>query len=520
MALLWRDALLALRSWSRRPIYAVVFVSSLALGIGAATAVFTLVDSILFRPLPLPNPQQLVTISADYRNQSRIPISYPMFSELERTQRVFSGLCGWTVGRDSNVEIDGKMSLFDVRSVTTNYYAVLGVRPWLGRMIAPSDQAGSEAAQVAVISYALWKKQFGGDPAIIGKSMRIEGKLFTIIGVTDKWFTGTTVGSEPQITIPAGSAQFYDVQSRSLLWLFVTGRLEPGRTMANAGSDLQSFWPRLLEDTVPTESKGARRQSFLSMGLEIDPAGSAAHRAIRSRILQPLNLLLGVVILILVVVCINLSCLVLARASARKQEIRTRIALGATPWQAVRMFLLETSVFSVTGALVGLLLAYVGSPLLLSLMSRNQKAPLQLDVRPDGPILCFAAAAAILTGVCIGLIPALHLARRSSGADSLKQTSIARHTGRLGRILIISQIAISLALLQSAGLLVRTLQNLNALDPGFEKAGVTEFQLEPGAELLRACGSGQLPEPAHRCRIEFAGGAQCGILQSTGSERR
>jgi predicted permease len=372
------------------------------------------------------------------------------------------------------------MSLSDVRSVTGSYYSVLGVHPFLGRLINPSDVQGSQVSQVAVISYELWNRRFAADPAIAGKTMRIEGKLFTIIGVTQKWFTGTTIGSPPEITIPTGAAQLYDLQSRSLLWLFVTGRLDSGDTIEHAESQLRSFWPHLLETTVPAESTGQRRQSFLAMGLELDPAATGVRGDLRSKVQRPLYLLLGIVALILLVVCVNLTSLTLARASYRRQEISTRIALGASPWQAVRLFVIETLFLSSTGALLALPLSYWGSQLLIALMMRDRTVPVLLDIRPDWRIFCFAAATAILTGLFIGLIPAWQLSRQHP-ASTLRQgeRTIGRGTGALGRALIISQIAISLVLLQTAGLFLRTLQSLRSFDPGFEKVGVTEVHLTP-----------------------------------------
>ena len=479
-----QDFVSGLRSLSRSPAFAAIFVISIAVGIGAATSVFTLLNALVLRPLPLPHPEQLVQVTAIYRNHSRIPISYPMFTELEREQRAFSGICGWTAAADFNVETNGKMALSDVRSVTGGYYSVLGVHPLLGRLINPSDVQGSQVAQVAVISYEVWNHRFAADPAILGKTMRIEGKLFTIIGVTQRWFTGMTIGSPPEITIPAGAAPLYDMQSRSQLWLFVTGRLTSGYTIEHAQAQLQSFWPHLLEATLPTESTGQRRQSFLAMGLALDSAATGANGGfngeLRSKVQRPLYLLLGIVALILLVVCVNLTSLTLARASYRRQEISTRIALGANPWQAVRLFVIETLFLAGTGALLALPLSYWGSQLLIALMTHNQTVPVLLDIRPDWRVFCFAAAAAMLTGLFIGLIPAWQLSRQHP-ASTLRQgeRTFGRGTGILGRALIISQIAISLILLQTAGLFLRTLQSLKSFDPGFEKVGVTEVHLTP-----------------------------------------
>jgi predicted permease len=483
MGSVYRDFCYGLKSFSRNPLFACVFVLALAVGIGAAISVFTVVDALVLRPLPVPHPEQLVELSGNYRGHSRIPVSYPMFAELKRRQRAFTDICGWTAGGAFSVDMNGTVSLSDVRSVTENYYSVLGAHALLGRLINPGDTNGSQVSQVAVIGYELWQERFGGDSSAIGKTIHIDGRLFTIIGVTQKWFTGMTVGSPPEITVLAGALPSYDLQSRSLLWLFVTGRLADADAIDRATAQLQSFWPRLLEATVPTESAGERRQSFLSMGLQLDRVATGARIGrgdLRARLQQPLDLLLGIVGLILLVICVNLASLTLARAIRRRQEISTRIALGAGPWQAVRQFIAETLVLSCAGALLALPLSYWGSQLLIALMTRGQTVPALLDVRPDWHIFTCAAFAAIFTGLLTGLVPAWQLSRQHPGS-ALQQSArtLGRGTGRLGKALIISQVAISLILLQTAGLFLRTLQSLKSFNPGFDKASVTELDLTP-----------------------------------------
>ena len=483
MRSVYQDFLYSLKCFSRSPIFAGVFVIALAVGIGADVSVFSIVNALVLRPLPLPHPGQLVDISGNYRNHSRIPISYPMFTELQRGQRVFTGLCAWTPGRESTVEIAGKMSLSGVLSVTDNYYSVLETTPLLGRLIGASDSQGIKFAQVAVIGYQLWKTRFAGDPAVVGKTIHIDGKLFTIIGVTKKGFTGMTLGAPPQITVPAGALlDPENAQSRQLLWLFATGRLAPGNTVESAVAQLQSFWPQLLLATVPTENAGERRQSFLSMGLQVDSAANGATNSnnLRSKIEKPLNLLLGIVALILLVICVNLASLTVARAIQRRHEISTRIALGASPWQAVRQFVAETMLLSCTGALLAILLSLWGSQFLIALMTRGQTVPPLLDVRPDWRIFLYAALASILTGTLTGVFPAWLLSRKYRGS-ALQQTErmVGRRGGRLGKVLIISQVAISLILLEAAGLFLRTLQSIKSFNPGFDKVAVWEFNLSP-----------------------------------------
>jgi predicted permease len=483
MGSVYRDFLYGLKSFSRNPLFACVFVAAVAVGIGATISVFTVVDALMLRPLPVSHPEQLVGLSGNYRGHSRIPISYPMFAELERRQRAFTNICGWTPGGSFSVDIHGAVTFADVRSVTGTYYSVLGINPLAGRLISPTDAQGDQVSQVAVIGYELWKERFAGDPSAVGQAIHIDGRVFTIVGVTPKWFTGMTVGSPPEITVLAGALPSYDRQSRSLLWLFVTGRLAKNDTIEHASAQLQSFWPRLLEATVPTESAGERRRSFLSMGLQLEGVATGAKMEsgdLRGRLQRPLTLLLGIVGLILLVICVNLASLTLARVIRRRQEVSTRIALGANPWQAVRQFIAETLVLSCTGALLALGLAYWGSKLLIALMTRGQTVPALLDVRPDWRIFIFAAVAAIFTGLLTGLVPAWQLSRQNPGSALQQSTrTLGRGTGRLGKALIISQVAISLILLQTAGLFLRTLKSLKSFNPGFDKASVTELDLTP-----------------------------------------
>lgn len=483
MESVYQDFIHCLKCFSRSPIFACVFVIALAVGIGADISVFSVVDALVLRPLPLPHPEELVDISGNYRKHSRTPISYPMFTELERGQRAFTGICGWTTGRESSVEMGGKISLSDVRSVTGDYYSVLETTPLLGRPINPSDVQGSKAAPVVVIGYELWMSRFAGNTAIIGKTIHIDGKLFTIVGVTQKGFTGMTLGSPPEITVPAAALlDPSDLQSRQLLWLFVTGRLANGSTIEGAAAQLQSFWPQLLLATIPTQNAGERKQSFLSMSLQVDPAATGAINSgnLRSKIQRPLNLLLGIVALILLVICVNMASLTLARAIQRRQEISTRIALGASPWQAVRQFVAETMFLSCTGALLALLLSLWGSQFLIVLMTRGQTIPALLDVTPDWRVFFYAAFTAILTGALTGVLPAWFLSRKHPGSALLhNERTLGRRAGRLGKALIISQVAISLILLEAAGLFLRTLESLKSFNPGFDKVAVWEFDLSP-----------------------------------------
>jgi predicted permease len=482
MGSLQQDIRYSLRTFGHSPGFAAVAVVTLALGIGANTAIFTLLNALLLSRLPAWRPQRLVWIAGIYRNGSKVPFSFPMLRELERRQRVFSGLFGWTDIWTFNVEVNAGLSLAGVRAVTGNYYSELGATPLLGRLIAPVDAGRKSASQVAVISFGFWRDRFGRDPGVVGRTIRVEGHPFTIIGVSQRWFTGMTPGECPEVTIPIGAAPVDNLlESHSRLWVFVAGRLNDGITTEQARAQLQSSWPELLAATVPTESAGHRRESFLSMRLDMQSAATGIQTDLRSRFTQPLYLLMAVVALVLLIACVNLANLTLARAAARAHEITVRAVLGASRWLIARQLLTEGLLFSSSGALLALAFASWGSRLLVGLMAERTLVPIVLDLRPDWHVFSFTATVGLLAGVLIGLAPAWQVARVEP-ASVLRQDgrTLGRGTGGLmSKALIVSQIALSVVLLLGAGLLLRSLQRLFAADAGFEKVGVFEVSLYP-----------------------------------------
>jgi predicted permease len=472
----WRNLRYGARVLIKNPGFTCVAVLSLALGIGANTAIFSLLDALLLRDLPVRQPERLVELSV-VRRGSKIMFSFPMFREIERGQKVFSGLIGWSFGAATDVEINGVLSQAEVRSVTGNYYSELGAAPLLGRLLAPEDVnlAGTGSSPVAVIGYEFWQRRFGGAADVVGKQMAIDGQPFTIIGVSRKWFTGMTVGQAPDITTPMKPND-----NRAMLWVFITGRLKDGVTVAQARAQLQSFWPEVLRATASTETPGLRRQLFFSMGLDVFPAATGVNASLRSHFTRPLYVLMGIVGLILLVACVNLASLMLARAAARSHEMSVRVALGANRWTVARQVLTESLALSASGALLGLVFAYWGSRLLVSLLTEGYLTPVILDLRPDWHVLSLTASVAILTGILFGLAPAWR-ASREDPASVIQQTgrTLAGGTGRLGKALIVTQVALSLVVLLGAGLLVRSFQKLCTANLGFEKESVLQVDLYP-----------------------------------------
>lgn len=489
----WRDLRYAIRILGRNPGFGAVAVLSLALGIGANVAAFTLINALLLRELPVPHPEQLVDIGAKRAN-GHVPFSYPMFRELARGQRVFSELLAWSQSVFS-VEVDGELSQNAACAVTGNYYSELGAAPLLGRLVAPADEDASNGStsQVAVLSYEFWRRRFGGASDVLGKQIRIEGQPFTIIGVTDREFIGMELADRPEINIPISAmplimsdaftrmedrSNVFDV--RSLLWLRVTGRLKKGVTMAQAQAQLESFWPDLLKATTPTQTPGPRLERFLTMKLDMVSAATGTAVDLRSQFRHPLYILLGIVGLILLLACTNLANLMLARTAARTQEMSVRAALGASRWVLARQGVTESLVLSIAGAVLGLGFSYWGSRFVAAQMAPDSVVPIALDLGTDWRVLSATVILAILTGILIGLIPAWR-ASREDPRSAMQQSgrSLTLGASGAGKGLIVAQVALSFILVLGAGLLVRTFQKLRSIDPGFEQESLLEASLLP-----------------------------------------
>ena len=483
---LWQNLHYSLRALRKNPGFTAVAVLSLALGIGANVAIFSLINALLLRDLPVPHPERIVELSV-VRHGDKIPFSYPMFRELDRGQLAFSSLIGWSEYMIPNVEVSGVFARCTILEATSNFYSELGVGPLLGRLLTSEDvnpHAGS-TLQVAVIGYEFWQRRFGGAPDVLGKQVRIEGQPFTIVGVTRKWFTGLTPGEPPDVTVPITAypsieGGTFGLDDRSRLWVRITGRLKDGVTIDQARAQLQSFWPEVLLATASTQTLGLRRQTFLSMGLDVSPIRTGFARDLRAQFSRPLYVLAGIVGLILLVACVNLANLMLARAAARSQEMSVRVAIGASRAALAGQVLTESLVLSLVGALVGVALSYWGGRSLVAFMTEGT---VSLDLRPDLRVLSIALFVGVFAGILFGLAPTWYSSRQDP-AVVLQQSSrsLAGRAGKLGKALIITQVALSLVLLLGAGLLVRTFQDLRSLNLRFDKGNLLEVILnaKPG----------------------------------------
>jgi predicted permease len=485
MGHLWQNMQYTFRVLRKNPGFTIVAVLSLALGIGANTAIFTLINAVLLRDLPVRHPERLVRLSP-VRNGDKITFSYPMFREIERGQQVFSSLMAWSTNDLSNVEINGVLAQHRVLAVSGNAYSELGATPLIGRLLTPADADFTNGAniQVAVIGYEFWQRQFGGATDVVGKQIRIEGHPFSIIGVTRKWFTGLTTGEPPEITVPIPaisliSTDGFDLSRRSILWLYPIGRLKDGVTIEQARAQLLSFWPDVLLASASTQMPGLRRQMFLSMGLDVSPVEKGVSGGLNSKFQRPLYVLAGIVGLILLVACVNLANLMLARAAARSHEMSVRVAIGASRGALLRQVFAESLALSLTGALLGIVFAYWASRTLVLLMTEGIAVPVSLDLTPDLRILALTLATAVLTGILFGLAPAWRCSRQDPALALQPNSRNLGGAGKLGKSLVVTQVALSLVLLLGAGLFVRSFQRLRSVDFGFQESGLLEVTLNP-----------------------------------------
>jgi predicted permease len=494
MGNLGHDLRFAVRSFKKSPVFLGVAVLSLALGIGANTAIFTLVDQILLRLLPVKNPQQLVMLwgrGPHYgSNNGPHKLSYPMYEDFRDHNQAFSGMfCRW--GTSFSVSSEGRTERVDGELVSGTYFPVLGVGAALGRVFTPDDDRVPGGHPVAVISYRYWLNRFGGSQDVIGKKLLVDGYPLTIVGVSRAGFDGTDPGSSPQIRVPVMMeaqlspqfAEFYSLKNRRGRWVNVFGRMKPGVTMTQAKAALQPFFHQMLEMEVREKDFATAapetKKAFLSMWMELLPA-SKGDSELRREFASPLLVLTALVGLVLLIACANVANLQVARATARQKEVAVRLALGASRSRIVSQLLVESLTLALAGGAVGLALAVWMDRALLNFLPAGD-SPLTISTAPDWRILAFNLGISLLTGIVFGLAPALQ-STRPNLAGTLKDQvgSIAGGTAvGLRKTLVAAQVALSLLLLIGAGLFIRSLSNLKGLDPGFRTANLIGFAVDP-----------------------------------------
>jgi len=483
----WQDVRYGLRLLVKSKAFTTVALLSLALGIGANSTIFTLLNALFVRELPVSDPEGLVDLTLVTRNGESRSFSVPMFEEIERQQHVFSNLFGWWGDAVFNIEANGTLSRGEVWAVTGEFYSALGVSPVAGRLISRQDVVLDRRIpqQVAVIGYSLWWKAYGGEGSAVGKTVRVEGVPFTIIGVMRKGFTGMGIATEPDVTIPLTSqpiitdGNFGKLSNPRWFGLEVSGRLKEGVTPAQARAQLQTLWPAVQATALPSDYTEEERARFVSARLQSTSAARGIDSSLRAQFGRPLYVMQGATGLILLIACVNLANLMLGRAGARRHELAVRKALGASAWRIVRQLLIECLLLSLAGAALGLIFALWGGRWLTNFMLQLYIVPIALNVRPDRTVVVSTVLISIVTALLFGLAPAWQAMRE--GVADLNQNSriLGDRQGRLGRFLIVAQVALSVVLLTAAGLFVRTVTKLRSVSAGFRSEGVLVVKLSP-----------------------------------------
>jgi putative ABC transport system permease protein len=468
---LTQDARYALRSLLKNPVFTVVAVVTLALGIGVNTAIFTVVDATLLRPLPYPAPERLMQVWETRRNQDdfqSMEASYPNFVDYQARAKSFESLAGYVPRTAPMMRAEGSQ-MVQVTLTSGNFFGTLGAQPALGRLYGPEDdQPGAE--RVAVLSYGAWKRYFGGDASVVGRTLNLDGEPSTVVGVLPAGFQfalaeAADVWCPQRPNVPARMTE-----RRNMHWVRVVGRLAPGVTQEAAQAELASISEALAAEHPDSNS---------GVGTRLVP--------LRDEIVGPLRplllVMLGAVGLVLLIACGNVANLLLARATARQGELAVRLALGASRWRLAQQLLTESLLLALLGGAAGLLCAQWGLELLLAAIPAAQLGtmPYLKDLPLDARVLGFTFGVSVLTGVLFGLAPAV-VATRPDLQDAMKgqARSVAGGArGRLRQALVVGEVALALVLLVGAGLLLKSLTRMMAVDPGFDRENLVVMDVLP-----------------------------------------
>jgi predicted permease len=474
----WQDAAYAGRTILRSPGFALSVVTVMALGIGAVTAVFNLVDGLVLRSLPVQSPDRLVYLS-------RPSFSYPVLTELRtRGGSIFSDLSAWNF-EGVTVQWNTELEPTEVLQASGNFFSTLGVRAAVGRTFTPEDDAvgGGRNGFVAVISYASWQRRFAGDPSVIGRVVRVQGMPFTIIGVTPAGFFGVAPGLAPEMTVPLTAlVDSETLSSRTSSWLHLIGRLNDDLPLARANATFQTIWPAVLEATAPRDMPVDRRAAYVGRTTALESARAGFSR-IRNRFEEPLLILLGLVALLLVVATASAASLLLARAAVRRREFAVRLAIGAGRSRLIRQMLTEALVWTVVGAAAGLLIASWSSHALVAMLATSEET-IVLQASPHWRVLIFGLVLAFLTATICAALPALRASRVDAGSALQEGRSIrggVLERGIAGKSLVAAQVGLTVLLLFGAALFTRSLLRILNQDAGFERNAVLVLSTDGGA---------------------------------------
>ena len=486
------DIRYAARVMAKNPLFTAVALVTLALGIGANTAIFTLLDQVLLRLLPVKQPQQLVLLTMrghHYGNNwGSNAISYPMYRDFQDHNQVFSGMfCRFPTS--VSLSFGGQAERVDAELVSGTYFSVLGVTTVLGRAFTPEVDRVADGAPLVVLSYKYWKQRFAGDPSILGKTLTVNKYPMTVMGVAQAGFDGVELGNLPKLFIPivmqkeALITPIDMLTDRRSRWVNAFGRLKPGVTQKQAKASLQPFMHSMLENEVReaafAHASAYDREQFLKCTIDVLP-GSQGRAGFRHELSTPLWVLMAITGVVLLIACAILANLLLARATARQKEIAVRLAVGASRGRIVSQLLVETLSLAALGGLIGLAFAFWADKALMALYLPSDSEGLSISPTPDLRILFFTLAVTVATGLIFGLAPALKTTRPDVGRTLKDQAGavVGGGHGGLRKSLVVAQVSLSLLLLIGAGLFIQTLNNLKNLGPGFPVERLVGFQID------------------------------------------
>ena len=477
MSNLWQDVRYGFRRLRQSPGFTALAILSLALGIGANTAIFSLVDTVLLRPLPVAHPEQLVEVYGTMHNGADYTIqSYPNYKDYRDRNNVFTGLLVYRFAPMSLSHSDRNERVWGY-IVSGNYFDVLGVAPMLGRTFLPEEDKTEGSHPVAILGYGCWQHRFGADPNIVGQTVTLNGHAFNVVGVMPKGFIGTEVAYAPEIFVPTMMDKVIEpgadwLNARQDDTLFTIGRLKDGVTRAQAEANLQAITLQLAQEH-PQEN-GGRGVRLLTPGLFIPD--------IRDTIISFAGVLMGVVGLVLLLACVNLANLLLARATERRKEIAIRLALGASRARLVRQLVTESVLLALAGGACGLLLAAWINDLVAAIKLPTDIA-LIFDLRIDWRVLVFTLGVSLVTGIVFSLLPALQASKPELVPALKDEAALAGfRRSRLRNALVVVQVALSLVLLVCAGLVVRSLQAAQRMRPGFNPENAVALSFDVGLQ--------------------------------------